>query len=300
MKKIFFLSVSLSVLYTACNKVAIKAPDDFTVSTAKSTYKVGDTVVFTLTGNPDNLLFYSGEIGHDYAVANPSAASASGGSPEMQFLRHVQFGAAVNNLSVLASNDFTGQYDTTSVKTAHWTDITSRLVLGTSATNVSSGIVNLSDVKGSGNALYIAFRYLSVSPAINKQKQWTISSFQFRTRYPDGRVYTNAATNADASFGVLDFKGDSAKWVASSTLAHTGLNIGYPGDDDWAVSKALYLDRISPDAGVVVKSIIQPPPSGYTWNYTTAGTYKAIFIAQNADVNTVKRVIKEVDITITP
>jgi hypothetical protein len=298
MKRIFFLSVILTILIFACNKVAIKAPDDFTVSTTKTTYKVGDTVVFNFTGNPDNLLFYSGEAGHDYANAN--AVSAAGGNPEMQFLSNVQFGAAVNDLSVFASTDFTGQYDTAGVRMAHWTDITSRLALGTSATNVSSGIVNLNDLKDTGNTMYIAFRYLAVLPAVNKQKQWTISSFQFRTRYPDGRVYTNAATNADASFGVVDIEGDSARWSASTTLFHVGLSAGYPGDDDWVVSKAFYLNRVNPDAGIVVKSIIQPPLSNYTWTYAASGTYKAVFVAQNSDVHTAKRVVKEIDITITP
>jgi hypothetical protein len=296
---IYFLSAVLCLWCISCNKVKITAPDDFTVTTPKTTYKVGENVVFTFTGNPDNILFYSGLPGNNYANANASTAE-SGGSPEMQFLSNVQFGAAVNNLSVLVSTDFNGQYDTTDVGKATWTDITSRVVLGTSATNVSSGVVNLNDLKGDSTLMYLAFKYLSVNPSVNKQKQWTISTFQFRTRFPDGRVYTNAATNADAAFGIIDFQGDSAKWVSGTTLTHAGEPAGFPGDNDWAISKPMALNVIKGDAGTDVKTLVQPPPSGYTSVYTIAGTYKAIFVAQNSDVHNVKRVIREIDLTVTP
>ena len=33
---------------------------------AENTYYAGDPVVFNITGNPDNLVFYSGEPGHEY------------------------------------------------------------------------------------------------------------------------------------------------------------------------------------------------------------------------------------------
>ncbi len=297
MKKIYFLSAIIGILYTACNKVPIVSPDDFTVSATKTSYKVNENVVFNISGNPDNVLFYSGEPGKDYSKA--SQFTATGGTPEMQFLSNVQFGAAVNNLSVLVSNDFNGLYDTTNVRNAHWTDVTSRLVLGNSATNVSSGVVSLNDLKVEGKPMFVAFKYLSILPAVNKQKQWTISSFQFRTKYPDGRVYNNAATNADASFGLINFKGDSARWVSSTTLSHTGLPVGYPGDEDWAITKTLLLDKISPDAGTVIKAISQPAPPSFSWVYTTPGTYKVVFVAQNSDVKNVKKVVREVDIIIT-
>jgi len=66
MKKILIPLMAASLSFVACNKVTIKAPIDFKVSTAKTEYKTGDSVLFLFSGNPDNINFYSGETGRHY------------------------------------------------------------------------------------------------------------------------------------------------------------------------------------------------------------------------------------------
>jgi hypothetical protein len=301
MKKILILIAGVALFLSACNKVSIKAPGDFTVTTNKLTYKVGDSVIFYLTGNPNNVNFFSGELNHNYNYINTT--TETGGIPQMQFSSNVQNGVTtIQNLTVLASSNFNGTYDTTNVKNATWVDITNRAVLGTSSTNVSSGVINLSDIKMEGKPLYIAFRYLSVLPAINKQRQWTISSFQFTTTFPDGRIFANAAANADAGFGDIEFKGDSAKWVAGTTLVHAGIIAGYPGDDDWAISRAFSTNTVNSDilGAVNIKSLTTALPSSFAYVYTTPGTYTAVFVAENANITAQAQVVRKVTITITP
>lgn len=51
----------------ACEQADIYTPVDYNVTlNASNTYYAGDPVVFDITGNPDNLIFYSGEAGHEY------------------------------------------------------------------------------------------------------------------------------------------------------------------------------------------------------------------------------------------
>ncbi|HMI62847.1 MAG TPA: DUF5017 domain-containing protein [Puia sp.] len=69
MKKILFLLVLIAAGCQACNKVTIKAPNNFNVTTSKTAYKTGDSVVFKFTGNPDNINFYTGEAGRKYDSA---------------------------------------------------------------------------------------------------------------------------------------------------------------------------------------------------------------------------------------
>ncbi len=52
---------------TGCEQTDIYQDVDFRVTLDPSnTYQVGDPVRFNISGNPDNLLFYSGEDGHEY------------------------------------------------------------------------------------------------------------------------------------------------------------------------------------------------------------------------------------------
>ena len=302
MKKILFLTISVALLYTSCKKMAVDTPN-LNITLDKLTYKLGDTVTFNLSGNADYVNFYSGEAGKNYDNKDAYTSSVSG-NPEFQFTSSVQSGnAATKGLSILVSNDFNGTYDQTNVRSATWTDVTNRVTLATSATTVSSGIANLNDLKAEGKPLFVAFRYLSVTSATAIQWQWTISAFQFRTKFTNGTVYTNAPDNATAGFGSLEFAGDSARWVSSATLTHVGLKAGYPADEDWAISRAFSLNSINSDAsGVIpVKNISGAPlASQYAYKYAAAGTYKAVFVIRNATKSDSEEKIVTFNITITP
>ena len=59
----FFLA-----LFSSCVKYTdITTPDNFAVTTPKQTYKVGDSVIFSFNSGPDQIIFYSGEPGKNYA-----------------------------------------------------------------------------------------------------------------------------------------------------------------------------------------------------------------------------------------
>ena len=149
----------------------------------------------------------------------------------------------------------------------------------------------------------MAFRYLGVTPLSNAQRTVTIGTFQFRTRYPDGTLYTNANTNADTGFSVTDFKNATTTWVSGTTLVHTGaVASATPADDDWAISTGFDLTRYLPDnsGGLAVKAGGLPDvvPAVYTYTYTKAGTYTATFYAQTGNSNERKNVVKQLTITV--
>lgn len=302
MRTILYLLFSLSAFFVSCNKLQVEAPS-LSVQPISLTIKAGDTAKFQFSGYADYINFYSGEVGRDYYKRD--SFSAPGGNPEFQFLSNVQLGAtSIRNLSVHVSTDFNGNYNAQGIAAATWTNITNRVTLSTSATNVSSGIVNLNDLKAEGKPMYVAFRYLSESPETLKQRQWTISSFQFRTKFPEGQVYTHAASNTDAGFGVISVVGDSANWVSGTSLTHVSLNAGLPSDDDWAISRPFDLTRYTGDrAGVVViknLALTGLVPAQFSWRYPAAGTYKAVFVYRNANVEHTEEVVKEFVITVNP
>ena len=63
--KYITLILLLSTLF-GCKKVNDTGVTDFNVSLDKSTFNIGEEVVFKLSGNPFQISFYSGEAGKDY------------------------------------------------------------------------------------------------------------------------------------------------------------------------------------------------------------------------------------------
>jgi len=302
MKKIYYIILAVAAFAASCKKMDT---DNVAVNITlpKTTYKVGDTVKFSMSGNADYIDFYSGEPGHNYDLKDVYTSQVSG-NPEFQFASTVQSGnATTKGLYILASNNFNGIYDKTNIAQATWTDITNRATLATSTTSVSSGIINVNDLKVDGKPLYIAFRYVSVNPAISNQWLWTISTFQFRTKFANNVTYTNAADNVSAGFGSIEFAGDSAHWSAGTSLVHAGLKAGYPADDDWAITRPFYLNSINSDAAgvVVVKNITSVPLAPvFNYQFVAPGTYNVVFVARNANINSSKQKIFTFTITVAP
>ncbi|MFD1255429.1 DUF5017 domain-containing protein [Mucilaginibacter terrae] len=302
MKKILLPLLAVALLATACNKVKLKQPD-FNAETNKLTFKVGDTVRFNLSGTADYIYFFSGEVGSEYEKRSEYMSPVNG-KPEFEFTSNVQFGTATNNLSVLVSSNFSGINDAANISKATWTDVTSRAVLGTSATNLASGVISVNDLAMDSKPLYVAFKYLSNSPETLKQRQWTVGGFKFRSIFNNGKITTLAADNVGGAFTSVDLNGGNASWVVnSSNLSHLGLDIGLPADEDWAISKAFDLKKITADAANVIT--IKTASTGFvvpqfTYIYTTPGTYKATFAVRNANADGVEESLKEITITVTP
>jgi hypothetical protein len=76
MKKIFLFPV-LFLLLLACNKKEVLAPDfNVTIAQGKTTFKVGEQIDFTFSGNPNYITFYSGEAGRIYEFRDRITAGA--------------------------------------------------------------------------------------------------------------------------------------------------------------------------------------------------------------------------------
>lgn len=169
----------------SCQKnLVVKNAPDFAVSVdAATTYKAGDPVVFNLQGNADVISFYSGEIFRDYAFREGREVDVAGHGFNLGFRSAVApgtpAGTQANQFSILASTDFNGNYnDLASVKSATWTDITSRFTLGTSATFVASGTQDISDLLVAGKPIYFALRYINRPQVDNGfARQWMVESF---------------------------------------------------------------------------------------------------------------------------
>jgi len=76
-----------------------------------------------------------------------------------------------------------------------------------------------------------------------------------------------------------------------------------PLSENWAVSAPVNLDTVDlgPDWSTPIKvGIAAATLTFYTYTYPNAGTFKAIFVGSNNSISEVKKVVKEITLTITP
>jgi len=206
--KLKYYIICLGLLFLAsCSKdLEVSKAPDFNVTTEANTFKVNEPVTFKFTGGADNISFYSGKPSNDYAFKDGRVIELGNVGATMVFTSSVQLGAQANQLTVLASNDFDGNYESLeSVKEATWVDITSRFALGTSTTFLNSGEKDISDLIVDGKPIYIAFKYLT-RPQVDNGfvRTWMIQTFNIKSKelYNDQNV--SIIDQTSAGFRIVD------------------------------------------------------------------------------------------------
>ena len=287
------LSVFGLLFFVSCQRVDIASPDDFSVTSSKAVYKVGDTVRFNFTGNPDQIVFYSGELGMNYANLNRNIDTS--GVVKLVFQSSLQSGVTTNGDSLLlkVSTNLAG-YDSTSILKAQWTDITSRNTKWpkiVSPNYITSDTINLSDFKAA-ESINIAFEYKGKNSA-SAQQLWKLRRFSLVHNLPDGSntvlfaaPQISAAAAIDSAFAYVGWvqattlKNDSlsnawnvgsANTSASTSLKNfngvtitstyplvfdPGVKVNNPANDDWVITSKVNLKQVKHDFGVPIKSVI--------------------------------------------
>jgi hypothetical protein len=285
-------SLICCITLSACEKLQLDELQ-FDVSTSKTVFKVGEEVVFNFTGNPDNITFYSGEIGKQYEFKDRTSAV---GTAQLQFTSFLQNNKP-NTLKFLASTDFSGVVDSASIVNATWIDITNRVTLSSGLDNTASGVVDLSDLRDLNKKVYFAFRFTDVS-STTAQATWTLRNFVVRNTVDD-RTF-EIMNLADAGWGRFSMINKTNIWTVSATgLRFTGGAANTPNNDAWVIARPADLNFVARDLGESIKDLNQRlMPQTYIYN--TPGTYKVAFIGLKSNVETTKSIVRELTITIEP
>lgn len=242
MKLKIYSMVAAALLMASCEKPTISADTPtFDVSAEKNTYAAGESVKFIITGGEtQNVSFYSGELLKDYSSKEGRVADIAGAGATLAFTSSVQLGTQANQVSLLASTNFNGDYSSVAkLKAATWVDITSRFKLGITTALLASGTVDVSDLILAGKPIYFAFRYNTMKQAINGVgRQWFIQSFTLNsTKLLENTLALTIADQASAGFRIVDDLKDKAPALSSITAtrltlqANTYLYAGLPQFD---------------------------------------------------------------------
>ena len=327
MKHYFIKSILLlAIILTSCEKEMTVPNFSMTinpaniVSTSKDTVLVytNKSVEFQLNGNPDNITFFSGENTHAYANRGRLTVQ---GTPKLDFNYTPKSVTSLHKVDVLVSTNFSGIYDSISIRTAKWDTLTPLDMKSYLNTTTPKQISTIDLSKYGTTPVYIAHRLIVNSTA--RFSQPSFSGLLIRNYFADGNLSTvvdgyNAAgmsfvTLSENSAWKLNYGGvvlGNSTWkVNSNTLQIStppfqGLVTDkfYSTDgrlhEMWAVSKQIHLDATMPDTGISAKNIFEPV-SNYNYTYTKAGVYTVSFVATNTDKtgvvgSTVKEVIVKV------
>jgi|GEM_PF-211139 len=298
--------------------------------TASTSFSTSDTINFNFVDNPDIITFYSGEIGKRYEFKDRTSAN---GTPQLQFSTLRANGSQANSLSLMVSSDFKGivtktilgvvsrdtAATTANIAAATWADLTSKATLSTGGTTaVASGIIDLTDLANAGKPVYIAFKYSATAGSI--QNKWTINGLSVNNVLGDGTTYTiaslNGPTTAITNYGQTTYgpgwavafdpaqNANKYNWVYTdkTSLVITGATTvaaATASAEAWAIMGPVDLTKVTPDFGVGIKSMSARLGS-YQYNYSTPGTYNAVFSASNNTIGGSSATVKSITLTINP
>lgn len=268
--KLLFTS-AVALLLSGCSD---SAPDSNLKITVEGSHKTGEELCFKISGNADNIVFYSGEPGHEYNLRNRQSAD---NDLMVEFVSYTDQSTDIhNNFNIMVSYDFNGIYDSENVKAATWTDVTSLFILPSALkTNTSSGKVNLKDYAGdmASGPFYIAFRYYDMDNVAIKNR-WVVRSINIEKISPEGQS-TSLADIKTAGWQNVAVTG-SGKWTLPGTQLLIAGNTATNDKDLWVISQGFDIHSAVPSTGIVLKNIATEI-SEYKYVYESAGTYEAVF-----------------------
>jgi len=295
MKRILAIIIMLSLF--SCHKKLDLGALTFDVTANNGKMGLGDTARFAFSGNPDIITFWSGETGRRYQYKDRTEAE---GTPILRF-RSRKYHNQLNTLAVLVSTDFAGVVNDSvatraNMGAAHWDDITSQANLSpANGVLSSSGPIDLSNYSSQNKPVYIAFKYIGL--AGYPLNRWEIDSFYVNNNLPDGTSYVIANFNSYnvpyTNYGISTFSPgfvfynitNSLYWFSSTVNSQAGIvlktdNAGLTADcETWAFVGPVNLKKVTPDAGVSIKSGTQNMSDlNFIYKYPRAGTYDATFV----------------------
>lgn len=211
------------LFFTSCED-DVKTPG-IEITTDATTYQAGQPVVFKFRGYADIIAFYSGEPSHDYSYKEGREIDLSDGSVSLAFTSAVTGGDQADQLSLLASTDFDGDFSSLeSVKQATWTDISNRFTLGTTATFANSTVQDITDLIEPGKPIYFAFRYHTRPQADNGlARTWMIQTFALTSSVLYLGAPVTITDQVNAGFRIVDQEPENAPARASITTTRVSL-----------------------------------------------------------------------------
>ena len=142
--KYILITVGLYLMMSCDKDIKSDSKLDFDVYLDQPAYKIGEDVIFNIAGYAEIISFYSGELYNDYEYREGREVEVENKGAVLSFRNAVNDGSQKDQLSILISTDFDGNYENLeSVKSANWINITESFNLAQSSSFISSGNLDI-------------------------------------------------------------------------------------------------------------------------------------------------------------
>jgi hypothetical protein len=199
---LLFLALAMASILASCSKNVKPASISFGVVSLNSsrqpatTFTLGDTVFFNFAGDPNQITFFSGQLGNRYQYISRDTDASSIDTLRLTSVLNTPGAGA---LQLLVSTGFPGYTqmnptDSTNLLASYpsgWTDISSRVTWATANTATVSA-VPLNDFAAAGVPIYLALRY--TAPVGVAQSKWTVSALGLRHYIADTSYCIDSTT----------------------------------------------------------------------------------------------------------
>lgn len=281
---------------------------DFSVSTEKSVYKVGERVEFNLRSDADFIVFYSGEEGSEYEYKDKDHLWPDHMLLGFSTATYPDNGTNPESGRLLWSNDFPEVYEPEWIKLSTWHDITDRIVYPKpSPTNYllyETPAVEISDLfaEDPGSPIYFCWAFKTEANTI--RNRFRIDNWHIYGKNT-GREFYSFAQSAFVMVEGQGFDIESSEQyyprVTDKYIVWDGVSKSTVFKDGWAVSGPIYWSEninTGKDSGVTIKTIGDPVKRQHNYYYDKPGTYEVVFEAINANASKRTSAIAKTMVTI--
>lgn len=322
MKKILIL-LSGVLLMASCQHDVIYEVDYNVTLDPANTYYAGEPVKFNLTGDVDNLLFYSGETGFQYVYRNRYTVPMEEViDASLKLEVKCQYGTDRGCLKVYASKDFDGLTgtdglaDRAKIQAMVDSGMQGWVDLGYEDLNENNSKWTTHDIslKDYMDNMTLAFHWC---PPTNERTQRTIWIRGFINVELDGvEPIMQKLRDVECTFVMMDEnvdpyhydKGNGSMripvWAADKPEPEQHIIMqGASGNavpyvcDGWVFTKPQPLNKVANDKAIVVKNL-QNYIHEYVYTWDKPGTYEVVFVGRNENYASSSEQIHKYTITI--
>ena len=317
MKK-YILTLSVLAAFYGCQHDIARDVDYNITLSAENSYLAGEPVVFNITGEVDNLLFYSGEVGADYECRERTEVSISSVTDIKLYAKYQARYSTPGNLEVWVTDDFDGlnftdpAADSSAFASiavdpakAGWIKLDYAEGESTVWTEQEYHLSKLNDFDVTSDRLCLAFHWCPPDLVKNQRAYWLSGSLEFECAgqkvsktYKD-LAFRTISLNDDTYYDARSYNGCKFDFnTKDAQIALTGYSANEPYRWDlWLVSTPFKVLPVEPDKGTVIKNV-QNYMSTFEHTWKKPGTYTVVFVGTCANYLGSSKQVKKMTINI--
>lgn len=306
----YILALTVGLLMLSCNKLEdVDAPMDFSVTTQRDTYAVGELVKFNMTGSPDVISFYTGELGHNYDFIGGRIANCKF---FIDFESQRLDGTQKDQIRILVSNNFDGTKTLEGVNAPDvtWKDYSDQFAFpedGDRSPNFPSTSVDITEmIIKDTTEIYVAVKHVVKDQTVygtgnlNRIKNFTITS-KYETI--SNKIFTYQASDWTL-FSTPNKEVDRAEVQPAQIQLRNNYRTTESRQaytEDWVVAGPIQIIKVmdfGPDRAIGIKGVTDIFQNTYNHTFEYPGAYKVVFRAQNVNIDKQQEKFVTLDINV--